>query len=52
MPVMQKDRSWENKIFLKDCVVVINVLKGDTLRCQELWWDKNTQKFFTTNQPV
>jgi len=46
-----KDRQWENKVFLKDCVVVINVLKGDTLRCQELWWDKNTQKFYT-NKPA
>ena len=46
-----KDRSWESKVFLKDCVVVINVLKGDTLRCQELWWDKNTQKFYT-NKPA
>jgi len=42
-----KDRTWENKVFLKDSVVVINVLKGDTLRCEELWWDKNTQKFYT-----
>jgi hypothetical protein len=42
-----KDRQWENKVFLKDCVVVINVLKGDTLRCQELWWDKNLRKFYT-----
>ena len=42
-----KDRSWENKVFLKDSVVVINVLKGDTLRCEELWWDKNAQKFYT-----
>jgi hypothetical protein len=46
-----KDRQWENKVFLKDCVVVINVLKGDTLRCQELWWDKNSQKFYT-NKPA
>lgn len=42
-----KYRQWENKIFLRDCVVVINVLKGDTLRCQELWWDQNTKKFYT-----
>ena len=42
-----KDRTWENKVFLKDSVVVINVLKGDTLRCEELWWDKNAQKFYT-----
>jgi LPS export ABC transporter protein LptC len=46
-----KFREWENKIFLKDCVVVINVLKGDTLRCQELWWDQNAQKFYT-NKPA
>jgi len=46
-----KDRSWENKVYLKDCVVVINIIKGDTLRCQEMWWDKNTQKFYT-NKPA
>jgi LPS export ABC transporter protein LptC len=46
-----KDREWENKVFLKDCVVVINVLKEDTLRCQELWWNKTTQKFYT-DKPV
>ena len=37
----------ENRVFLKDSVVVINVLKGDTLRCEELWWDQNAQKFYT-----
>jgi LPS export ABC transporter protein LptC len=46
-----KYREWENKVFLKDSVVVINKLKGDTLRCDELWWDKNTQKFYT-NKPA
>ena len=46
-----KFREWENKVFLKDSVVVINVLKGDTLRCQELWWDQNLQKFYT-NKPA
>jgi LPS export ABC transporter protein LptC len=46
-----KYREWENKIFLKDSVVVINVLKGDTLRCEELWWDQNAQKFYT-NKPA
>jgi LPS export ABC transporter protein LptC len=43
-----KFREWENKVFLKDSVVVINVLKGDTLRCEELWWDQNAQKFYTS----
>ena len=35
-----------NKVFLKDSVVVANV-KGDTLRSPDLWWDQNTQKFYT-----
>lgn len=46
-----KFREWENKVFLKDSVVVINVLRGDTLRCEELWWDQNLQKFYT-NKPA
>ena len=46
-----KFREWENKVFLKDSVVVINVLKGDTLRCEELWWDQNLQRFYT-NKPA
>lgn len=35
-----------NKVFLRDSVTVIN-LEGDTLRCPELWWDQNQQKFYT-----
>jgi LPS export ABC transporter protein LptC len=42
-----KFREWENKVFLRDSVIVINVLKGDTLRCEELWWDQTAQKFYT-----
>ncbi len=42
----------ESKVFLKDSVVVINVL-GDTLYCQELWWDRNrTGAEFYTDKPV
>jgi LPS export ABC transporter protein LptC len=41
----------ENKVFLKDSVVVRNILKGDTLRCQELWWDQKAEKFYT-DKPV
>ncbi|MBL7745846.1 MAG: LPS export ABC transporter periplasmic protein LptC [Chitinophagaceae bacterium] len=37
-----------NKVYLKDSVVVINV-KGDTLKCQDLWWDQNTKLFYTDN---
>jgi LPS export ABC transporter protein LptC len=38
------------KVFLKDSVRVFNNT-GDTLFCQELWWDQNTQ-MFTTDKPV
>jgi LPS export ABC transporter protein LptC len=41
----------QEKIFLKDSVVVKNILKGDTIRCQELWWDQHTEKFYT-DKPV
>lgn len=42
-----KYREFEHKVFLRDSVVVKNILKGDTLHCDELWWDQNTQKFYT-----
>lgn len=35
-----------NKVYLRDSVTVINV-DGDTLRCPELWWDQDLQKFYT-----
>jgi LPS export ABC transporter protein LptC len=35
-----------NKVYLRDSVVVITV-KGDTLRCHDLWWDQNKEKFYT-----
>ena len=41
---------YENKVFLKDSVVVINV-NGDTLWSPELWWDENLEKFYT-DKPV
>lgn len=42
----------DSKVFLRDSVVVINN-KGDTLFCQELYWDRNKrgQEFFT-DKPV
>jgi len=40
----------ENKVFLRDSIVVFNV-KGDTLRTNELYWDQNRQLFFT-ERPV
>ncbi len=45
-----KYRESEHKVFLRDSVVVFNI-KGDTLHCQELWWDQQTQKFYT-DKPV
>ncbi|MEO6135924.1 MAG: LPS export ABC transporter periplasmic protein LptC [Ginsengibacter sp.] len=42
----------ESKVFLKDSVVVFNV-QGDTLYCQELYWDRNrTGSEFYTDKPV
>jgi LPS export ABC transporter protein LptC len=35
-----------NKVYLRDSVVVIT-LKGDTLRCYDLWWDQNKEIFYT-----
>jgi LPS export ABC transporter protein LptC len=35
-----------SKILLRDSVFVYNI-KGDTLRSEELWWDQNTQRFYT-----
>ena len=42
----------ESKVFLRDSVVVFNI-KGDTLFCNELYWDRNRpgQEFYT-DKPV
>ncbi len=37
----------ENKLLLRDSVVVKNIIKGDTLITPELWWDQKTEKFYT-----
>jgi len=42
----------ESKVFLKDSVKVINI-SGDTLYCNELWWDRNrTGNEFYTDKAV
>jgi len=42
----------QSKVFLRDSIVVINVL-GDTLYCNELWWDRSrTGNEFYTDKPV
>ena len=35
-----------NKVYLRDSVLVYN-LQGDSLRSPDLWWDQNTQMFYT-----
>jgi len=35
-----------NKVYLRDSVIVINI-GGDTLKCHDLWWDQNTQLFYS-----
>lgn len=41
----------DRRVLLRDSVIVINVLKHDTLRTEELWWDQNRQIFYT-DKPV
>ena len=41
-----KYRENEKRVFLKDSVQVFNI-KGDTLRCMELWWDQQKGQFYT-----
>lgn len=42
----------ESKVYLRDSVVVFNT-KGDTLYCNELYWDRSrTGKEFYTDKPV
>lgn len=42
----------QSKVFLRDSVKVVNVL-GDTLYCDELWWDRSKKDHeFYTDKPV
>lgn len=42
----------ESKVFMRDSVVVFNI-QGDTLYCQELYWDRNKPGHeFYTDKPV
>ncbi|TRZ77400.1 MAG: LPS export ABC transporter periplasmic protein LptC [Chitinophagaceae bacterium] len=41
----------ENKVFLRDDVVVYNIL-GDTLWCKEMYWDQNTSMFHTDKDVI
>jgi LPS export ABC transporter protein LptC len=39
-----------SKVYLRDSVLVYN-FKGDSMRSPDLWWDQNTQRFYT-DKPV
>ncbi len=41
----------QNKVYLRDSVVVINV-KGDTLKSPDLWWDQSTKLFYTDKYAI
>jgi LPS export ABC transporter protein LptC len=41
----------ENKVFLRDSVVAFNI-KGDTMFCNELYWDKITGRFYTDKKVI
>lgn len=35
-----------NKVYLRDSIRIIST-RGDTLYCQDLWWDQNKELFYT-----
>jgi LPS export ABC transporter protein LptC len=41
----------QNKVFLRDSVVVFNV-SGDTLICKELYWDQQKEIFYTDKNVI
>ncbi|MDB5202073.1 MAG: hypothetical protein JWQ27_1482 [Ferruginibacter sp.] len=48
-----KYRETQSVIFLRDSVKVINMERGDTLYCAELYWDRNRNGAeFYTDKPV
>lgn len=48
-----KYKEHEAVVFIRDSVIVINQLKGDTLYCHELYWDQKRQgREFYTDKPV
>jgi len=46
-----KSNEYEKKVYLRDSVIVINKIRGDTLRTNELWWDQGKETFYT-DKPV
>lgn len=46
-----KYKETENIVFLKEDVIIFNTL-GDTLWCKEMYWDQNTNKFYTQQDVI
>jgi LPS export ABC transporter protein LptC len=46
-----KYKEYERKVLLRDSVIVVNIIKKDTLRTSELWWDQEKAEFYT-DKPV
>ena len=44
-----KYKDGENVIYLRDSVQIINMLKGDTIDCEDLYWDRSRKgvEFYT-----
>lgn len=40
-----------DKIYLRDSVKIVSV-KGDTMLCEDVWWDQNKQKFFSNKKTI
>lgn len=48
-----KYQDGKNIIYLRDSVKIINMLKGDTIYCEDLYWDRSrTNVEFYTNKKV
>ena len=48
-----KYKDGESLIYLRDSVKIINMLKGDTIYCDDLYWDRNRRGVeFYTNKKV
>ena len=47
-----KYKETANVIYLKDSVKIINLLKGDTIYCEDLYWDSKRigQEFYTSKK--
>ncbi len=48
-----KYKQYQSLVYIKDSIVVVNIEKGDTLYCNELFWDRNKiGNEFYTDKPV